>query len=181
MTQNQLIQGCKKNKRAAQKYLYSKYKSEMMRVCLRYTATVQDAEDILQDGFVSIFKHFNQFDESRDLIPWMRRIFINRALKLIRSHKNGRTVQLDQADVASLHWTDEHANIISHMSYNELLQLVQSLPDGYRMVFSMFVIDGYKHQEIADMLGISIGTSKSQLLRAKKMMKKLIEKIHVLV
>ncbi len=142
-------------------------------LCLRYARNKEEAEDMLQEGFISIFKDIRQYDASKGkLMPWLRKVMLNAALQYIRRHRTTSHF-VDLEEVSNYHQTND--DIFAKMSAQELIHLIQSLPDGYRMVFSLYVLEGYKHQEIAKMLKISENTSKSQLHKAKTMLRNKIK------
>lgn len=137
----------------------------MFGVCLRYAENKEDAQDILQEGFVKVFKKINTFQHKGSFEGWVRRIMVHTAIEHYRKRSKYFMVDIDQAYDQSF-----EADALTRMSTKEIIELVQQLPTGYRTVFNLFVVEGYSHQEISDMLNISVGTSKSQLSRAKRMM-----------
>jgi RNA polymerase sigma-70 factor (ECF subfamily) len=168
------IAGCKQGDRKAQEALYKQLSAKMMGVCMRYAASRTDAEDILQMGFVKMFQKITYFKNEGSFEGWVRRIMVNTAIELYR--KNVRllhTIELEGVvDV-------DDANALSQLAVKDLMQLVQNLPDGYRMVFNLYAIEGYSHKEIAEQLGISEGGSKSQLSRARNYLQEKIRKLEV--
>ncbi len=159
-----LLEECFKNNRQAQNKLYEKYAPKLFGTCLRYAKNNTDAEDILQEGFIKIFKYLKDFRNEGYLEGWMRKIMVTTALNFYKK-KNllNKNINLENVNVASVAEPDA----VSMMSNEELLSLVQQLPDGYRMVFNLYSIEGYSHKKIGEMLDISINTSKSQLARAR--------------
>jgi RNA polymerase sigma-70 factor (ECF subfamily) len=141
-------------------------------MCLRYARTVEDAEDILSEAFYKIFTKISSFKGQGSFEGWMKRITVNEALMSLRK-KNTLNMSVELSEVKEQAYDDD---IVSRLSYNELLIILEELPPGYRTVFNMYVIEGYKHREIAEHLNISINTSKSQLILAKKKMRELIKK-----
>jgi RNA polymerase sigma-70 factor (ECF subfamily) len=141
-----------------------------MSVSLRYTHNEQDAVEVLNDCFLKVFKHIKTFDAEKPFKPWFRRILINTALNHIK--KNKRIKLQDTMDNNMSLFSAE--DIISKINYEELIQMVQGLSAAYKTVFNLYVIDGFKHEEIAKMLGISVGTSKSNLFKAKAKLKQRI-------
>lgn len=137
----------------------------MFSICLRYAENKEDAQDILQDGFVKVFKKVNTFKHKGSFEGWIRRIMVHTAIEHYRKRSKYFMVDINEAHEQSF-----DADALVNLSTAEIIKLVQELPAGYRTVFNLFVIEGYAHQEIADMLNISEGTSKSQLSRAKKML-----------
>jgi RNA polymerase sigma factor (sigma-70 family) len=166
-SEKELIEGCVKGNRAAQRALYDRYCRKMMVICQRYSKSVQEAEDILQEGFIKVFAHIQSFRGDARLDTWITRIMINTALNAQRQ-KLYLLPMVDVDDVALPQ--DENVNLAG-FHLDELIGLVRALPDGCRIVFNLFAIEGYGHKEIAGMLGISEGTSKSQYNRAKSLLK----------
>jgi len=167
LTEKDLIEGCIKENRASQKALYERYCRKMMVVCQRYSKTAYEAEDILQEGFIKIFANIKTFRSDARLDTWMIRIMINTALNSQRQ----KLYLMPMVDIEKIDLSVEEHVSLSGFGLNELIALIQSLPDGCRIVFNLFAIEGYSHKEIADMLSISEGTSKSQYNRAKSLLK----------
>lgn len=165
-----LIKECLKGTAKSQKALYDQYKVMAYMVCLRYAASQQEAQDFLQDGFIKVFRDLHQVDlEKGSLKAWIRKVILNTALQNVRSKKNiFSSIDIDL--VSNLHVVDE--DVTSNLSTQELTQLIQTLPEGYRVVFNLYVIEGYTHKEIGNMLNISDSTSKSQLFKAKALLRK---------
>jgi RNA polymerase sigma factor (sigma-70 family) len=160
----EILNGCLKGKREFQKILYERYSGKMLYVCLRYTKNRDEAEDVLQEAFIKVFNNLNKFKAEGSLEGWVRRICVNCSLEFLRSKK--RTVFFD--DIENSHQISEDSNsIIGTINTKDLHNLIMKLPDGYRLVFNLFVIEGYSHKEISALLGISEGTSKSQLSKAR--------------
>ncbi|MEM1134726.1 MAG: sigma-70 family RNA polymerase sigma factor [Bacteroidota bacterium] len=158
----QLLKNCKKNRRDAQKELYKTYYSYAMSICVRYANNKEDAVEILNDSFLKVFKYINSFDKNKSFKVWLRRILINSAIDHFKKNKQGlNEVDIDEAKEAS----EMNAESIE---YQELLLVVQKLPQAYRTVFNLKAIEGYTHEEIAKLLGIATGTSKSNYAKAKK-------------
>lgn len=174
MTEHQIITACKDNNPDAQRQLYEQYKSKMMGVCLRYAQNRTEAHDILQEGFILIFRDIYQYKPTAPIGAWMRRVIINTALKHIRKEKRHLFAQLDTQEIEQRYESNE--DVFSAFREKALLKMVQKLPNGYRMVFNLYVIEGYSHKEIAEQLDISISTSKTQLRKAKAALRKMIEK-----
>ena len=173
MIDQTVINKAKKGDRAAFKLLYDNFKTRWYMICLRYMSNRMDADDALQNALVNIFSKINQFDTKRgDFGAWSSRIVVNECIMLIRKH-NKRINDVQVEDDWNIH--DDKETALEALSRKELMELIQKLPDGYRLVFNMYVIEGYSHQEIADKLGVSVGTSKSQLFKAKKMLKQALE------
>ncbi len=171
MTLDELIQKCKQQDVKAQGTLYKQYSGVLFSICLRYSPNRTEAEDNLQDAFITIFDKVGQFKDKGSFEGWMKRITVNTVLQKYRKQKVfniKEEANLEQPD-------DEDVVIESEVPLKYLLQIIQELPDRYRLVFSMYVLDGYAHKEIAEMLGISDGTSKSNLARARGILKKKVE------
>lgn len=169
---NRLIQDCCKEDRYAQSSLYSLLSPKMFVVCLRYAKSREEAEEILQEGFTKVFKSIRQFQFSGSFEGWVRRIMINCALQKFRkkSHLHA-IVPIDAAPAEPF----SNEEILSRLGTKELLVLVQNLPSAYRLVFNLYVFEGMKHREIAELLGISEGTSKSNLSDARSILQKAIK------
>lgn len=171
----ELISRLKKEDKKAQKELYDKYSGLFYVICLRYSANSDEAKDFLQEGFIKIFLNIKQYNAKGSFEGWMKRIIINNAIN--NYHKElKRRYAVDIDEVYNLE-SDNYKIDESDFSYEELLQFVQKLPKGYRTIFNLFAIEGYKHKEIAEMLDISESTSKSQYHRAKKILQTWLTKI----
>ena len=169
MSLEQLITKCKKNDAQAQSQIYKLFSSPLFSLCLKYSKNYAEAQDNLQDSFVTIFKKIEQFSGKGSLEGWMKRITINTALQRYRSVGVFDIVNEDQIEDVAVEIYEED------ISLDFLLSIIQQLPDRYRMVFNLYVLDDYSHQEIADMMDISTGTSKSNLARARRILKEKIE------
>lgn len=169
-----LINKCKAGIPAAQKALYDKYSPLFYAICLRYLKDEMVAEDALVESFYKIFSKIDQFNESGSFEGWMKRIVVNECLMKIRKNKNLNL----HLDIEEAYGLGKKAEVLDDMHYKEIIQLMDELPTGYRTVFNLYVIEGFKHREIAEKLGISINTSKSQLILAKKKMRALYKKKH---
>ena len=164
-----IIQGCRKRKPDFQRLLVEKYATILMTVARRYARTFEEAEDVLQDAFVKIFERIDQFNsEKGTLQSWMRSIVIRTALRDYRR----KFPSLGSLDLFVESEKPLPENIISKLTEEEILKVISKLPNGFRQVFNLYVIDGYSHREIGELLGISESTSRSQLTRAKKMLRK---------
>lgn len=168
-----LIQACIRQERAAQHQLYKLFASKLFATALRYMKNRDDAQDVLQDAFVKIYKHLDSFRFDCPLEAWMRKIVSNTALKAIQKQPTW-TQSID--DSMGDYVTDTKANSLSGIAFTELMEMVQSLPDGCRVIFNMYALEGFQHNEIAEMLGINEGTSKSQYSRAKMLLQQKIKK-----
>lgn len=172
-TADSLLEGCKKGDRKAQESLYKLLASRMMGVCMRYAKDRFEAEDVLQMGFVKVFQKVPEFRGDGSFEGWIRRIMVNTAIETYR--KNLRS--LNVVDIDEVYDQPQSTFDMSGLELKDLLRLVQELSNGYRIVFNMYVIEGYSHKEIADELGITEGASKSQLSRARAILKEKILKM----
>lgn len=168
------IEACMRGDQRAQRALYERYKGRMFALCLRYAGTRAEAEDICQEGFVRVFRDLGQYDGRGPFEGWMRKVFVNTALQHLE--KQRRRIQTDRLDGVDVADDAEAPPFEDAPPAERLIQLLQQLPPGFRAVFNLYVLEGYTHPEIADILGISVGTSKSQLLRAKAHLRRLLEK-----
>ncbi len=172
VSENDLIQGCIEGNRQMQELLYQKYSSKMYGVCLRYSGNMEDADDLLQEGFIKIFKNLSKFRGEGSFEGWIRRIFVNTSIE----HFRKKVKLYNVTDVQENTIEDDDLTILDTLAEKDIIFLVNELSPGYKAVFNMHVIEGYSHSEIADILGITEGTSKSQLARAKGVLKKSLEK-----
>jgi len=168
---NQLIQLCIKGERHSQSRLYALMAPKMFVICLRYSRNREEAEETLQEGFMKVFENLQQFKFAGSFEGWVRKIMVNCALQKYRSKSQLHAV-VDIDDVKGEYGDTE--NISAKLGVKELLQMVQLLPSAYRMVFNLYVFEGMKHREIAELLGISEGTSKSNLSDARAILKKAV-------
>ena len=169
---NDLIAGCCRKERSSQEALYRNFFGYGLSICLRYAQNREEAVEIMNDGFLKIFQHIQSFDTSRSFKTWLAKIMVNTSIDFLRSKK--KLVFVDDISQVAEPGIDE--KIVDKLSYEELLKLIQVLPPAYRTVFNLYVMEGYQHQEIAAMLRISEGTSKSNLFKAKKILKEKITK-----
>lgn len=166
-----MVRGCVKGQPHYQEALYTRYYRKMFGVCLRYAPDRETAEDILQDGFVKVFKNIGSFEGKGSLEGWIRRVMVNTALELLRKKSTlYPVVDIEQAVNSDSGW-----DIVSTLTEQEILRMVQALPVGYRTVFNLYAIEGYSHREIAEQLNITEGTSKSQLARARQTLQENIQ------
>jgi RNA polymerase sigma factor (sigma-70 family) len=173
LTERELIRGCLKKIAGHQRSLFEKYAGRMMTVCRRYSCDHKEAEDMLQESFIRIFASIDQYRFEGSLEGWIRRIVIHTAIRMIQRKK------VHFADLAE-DLQDTHvveAEALTNLSAEELLDLISKLPDGYRTVFNLYVIEGYDHKEIAAMLEITPATSRSQLLKARLLLQTRINKL----
>ncbi|MDD2797486.1 MAG: sigma-70 family RNA polymerase sigma factor [Bacteroidales bacterium] len=174
MSEKELIESCLKNDRKAQKELYDRYSRKMMGVCFRYTGDSETAKDMLQDGFIKIFASLSTFQFNGSFEGWMRRIFVNTCLEHLR--KNDILHDAADLDHAAAPLSGSSYSVVESMSANDLMKIIGELPKGFRLIFNMYEIEGYSHKEIAEVLGITESTSRSQLTRAKQLLKNRINK-----
>ena len=172
MTEEQLIKACIREDAACQKELFNRFSGRMLGVCNRYARNSEDAEDILQDAFIKIFDKIHQFKFQGSFEGWIRRIVVNTALKKYSVSRYTKEVSGYEIKDKDESMTEPPA--YSHLTQKELMELINNLPDGYRVIFNLYVIEGYQHDEIAEMLGIQPGTSRSQLVKARTMLQKQI-------
>jgi RNA polymerase sigma-70 factor (ECF subfamily) len=161
-----LVKGCLKGDRSYQELLYLKYCKKMMGVCIRYSKSKEEAEDILQDAFIRIYSKLHQYRNEGSLEGWIRRIVLSTIYDSFRK-KNHLLVLNDMSDYEE---NVEETDFMDHVDMEELIQAIRELSPGYRTVFNMFAVEGYTHKEIASNLGISVGTSKSQYSGARRIL-----------
>jgi RNA polymerase sigma factor (sigma-70 family) len=171
--EEQIVRGCVAGKREFQKKLYEAYAGKMLYVCLRYTKNREEAEDVLQEGFIKVFKNIGGFKFLGSFEGWVRRIMVHASIEHIRRKK--QTSVFDDIENV-VHHPESETDATAKIGEKELLKMIHQLPDGYRTVFNMYAIEGYSHKEIATMLEITEGTSKSQLSKAKNHLKNLLHK-----
>ena len=172
--EKELIELAVENNRHAQHQIYSKYSPKMLSVCRQYIKDVHQAEDIMITAFMKVFTNLKNFKHEGSFEGWIRRIMINESISFIRVQKK---VNYIDDDLVLGRDEESFNNIESQFSVDDIQFLIDNLPDGYKMVFNLYAIEGYKHQEIATMLGINEGTSKSQLSHARKMLQNNISKL----
>jgi len=167
MDYNQLVKDCIREKPAAQKQLYDHFAATMLGICYRYTKSITDAEDVLQDGFVKVFKNLQQFQFKGELGGWIRRIMVTTALNFLK--KNAKYRHEFSYENENLHpVTDDNPEL--KITGKELAELIRQLPVGYQTIFNLHAVEGYSHIEIGTMLGIHEGTSRSQYARARNLL-----------
>lgn len=173
--EQQIIEGCARHERKAQQMLYDKYSRFLLGICLRYAEDKAEGEDILQDSFLKIFSNIKDFSGTGSFIGWLRKVAVNTAIT--HYHKNLKYryhVDIDE-------YVSVEAGVTSfeedYFTSDELYMVLNELPTGYRMVFNLYAVEGYKHKEIAEMLGVDTNTSKSQYSRAKAVIREKLEKL----
>lgn len=176
MNDEALIDNCIQGDARAQKSLFDKFAPKMMGVVLRYVNDRERANDVLQDAFIKVFQHLTSFKKDGSLEGWIRRIVVNTALDYLRRNKKylGH-VEINDISID----VSKNSDAVGKLEEESLLNIIQTLPDGYRMVFNLYAIEGYSHKEIGKQLGITENTSKSQYSRAKSAIQKLLEKYNI--
>lgn len=177
INEQELVKACQNNDRKAQTAFYNLYKGKLMGVCRRYTRTPNEAEDIYQEAFVKIFNNINSLEKASAVGAWVRKTVIHTAINYYHANlKFQNNTDYDNILLSN----DDYPNVLAGLSNEELLILINQLPDGYRMVFNLYVIDGYSHTEIGELLGVSENTSKSQLSRAKELLRKQLKPMGII-
>jgi RNA polymerase sigma factor (sigma-70 family) len=176
LTDIEIIKGCIKDDALCQKSLFNRYASPLLGVCIRYARNKEDAEDILQDSFIKIFKKIGQFKGDGSFEGWMRRVVVNTALKKYTVSRYTKEFSVEEVKDIKVP-DDNDVPAFNHLTEKDLLVLIHNLPDGYRIIFNLYVIEGFQHDEIANMLGIQPGTSRSQLVKARQMLQREIIQI----
>lgn len=170
ISETDLIKGCVEGDRRMQEMLYQRFSPKMYAISLRYAGNTEDAQDILQDGFVKVFRNLTMYRGDGSFEGWMRRIFVNTAIEHYR--RQVQTFSVTEGHENSMEAKD--ISVLDSLSMKDLMAIIQELSPGYKTVFNLYVIEGYTHKEIAEMIGISEGTSKSQLARAKGILQDII-------
>ena len=166
--EEQLIAGCKEGKPWAQKEIFERYSGVMLSVCVRYVTDRETARDILKDGFIKLYTKIDTFSGSGSFAGWVRRIFVTTSLEYLR--QNDALKQRASIEEYGNSIPDNDATVLDKISADDLMECIAKLPDGYRTVFNLYAIEGYSHPEIAEMLGINESTSRSQFMRARKIL-----------
>lgn len=171
----ELINGCINNNRRSQEQLYQRFYGPMISICLRYTRNEEDAIEVLHNGFLKVYKNMHTYDMSKaSLYTWIRKIMVNSAIDFIRQRSRFSSVELSKAEEPGI-----DAEAVQRLSAQELLKLVQQLSPATQTVFNLYVIEGYNHREIANLVGISEGTSKWHLSEARRQLQKLLQTLQV--
>jgi RNA polymerase sigma-70 factor (ECF subfamily) len=173
MTEELILQGCRKNDAAAQQVLYQKYSPKMLSVCYRYAKSREDAEDMLQEGFVKVFTQINRYENRGSLEGWILRIIVHTCINHLKKNKKFNDV-VDLAYAGNLIIRED--NIPGIVQAKQIVECIRSLPIGYRTVLNLYAIEGYSHKEIGVMLDIEESTSRSQYTRAKNMLEEILAK-----
>jgi RNA polymerase sigma factor (sigma-70 family) len=170
VTELDIIKGCIRNDRQSQRALFERYSGVMLTVCRRYTRHEMEAEDILQDSLIKVFKNIDKFKFEGSFEGWVRRIVVNTALK---NYKKS-SVQKEDIGLEAYQEGAMEPTAVANLGEEELLNMIAQLPDGYRVVFNLYVIEGYSHKEIADMLVVQESTSRSQLVKARRLLQEML-------
>ena len=172
MTEQDIINGCLHANALCQKALYDRFSAKMYAVCLRYARQREDASDILQEGFIKVFTKLDQYNNDGSFEGWVRKIMVNTALRQYQRQR----FENERHGYETLPETEVQPDALSNLSEKEMLEMVHSLPEGYRMVFNLVAIEGYSHQEAGNMLEIQESTSRSQLTKARRLLAKAVDK-----
>lgn len=176
LTERELIDGCRRNDRRAQKQLYDLYAPRMLAVCMRYTGSRENAKDVMQEGFLTVFDKIGTYKGQGSFEGWMRRVFANQSLMYIR--KNDALKYADEIEsVPESGLGLDSGDPLGTLNAKELMELISAMPAGFRSVFNLYVLEGYSHQEIAEALGITEGSSRSQLSRGRIWLQERIKKL----
>jgi RNA polymerase sigma-70 factor (ECF subfamily) len=169
ISESDLIKGCIAGERRMQEELYSRFAPKMYAVCLRYANNTNDAQDLLQEGFIKVYRNLHRFRAEGSFEGWIRRVFVNTSIEHFRK-KSAQLSSVSEKEENTIEDLDVTA--LDSLAEKDIINIVQELSPGYRTVFNLYVVEGYSHKEIGEMLGISEGTSKSQLARAKSILQK---------
>ncbi|HEX3025118.1 MAG TPA: RNA polymerase sigma factor [Chitinophagaceae bacterium] len=172
METQQLLNNCLKGKKEAQQELYNIYAAAMLGLCYRYTKSYEDAEDILQDGFIRVFMNLHQFKNDGELGAWIRRIMVNTAITYLNKHSRYRR-EMNLDDITLHPISDEDPEV--KLDGKQLIQLIRQLPSGYQTIFNLVAVEGYNHIEVAKLLEMNVNTVRSQYSRAKSMLLKMMK------
>lgn len=164
MSDSELVSECLKGKSSAQRTLFQLHSGKMFSLCLRYMGSTMEAEEVLQESFIKVFEKLNQWKGNGPLGGWIRTIVVNTALTRIKSNKK---FKLDKNIDEAVMLSDDREDQLEAMQAEDLMKLIAQMPDGYKAVFNLFAVEGYGHKEIAELLGVSESTSKTQFLKAK--------------
>lgn len=173
----EIIKGCKKQDRASQQKVYEMFYGKMLPVCNRYAKNSEEAKDVLQNGFIKVFEKIDKYNFDGSFGGWVRRLIVNTAIDHYRKHKNEYLIEDESRIADSDAWyEDEPVSKYEGIGTDDIKEAISQLSPAYKMVFNLYIMEGYAHQEIADELGISLGTSKSNLAKAKANVKKILMK-----
>jgi RNA polymerase sigma factor (sigma-70 family) len=174
MTDKELVEGCIREDRKCQRFLWDKYSKKIMALCLRYCQNQEEAEDAMMEAFVKIFDKMGDFRFQSSLETWMRRVAVNISINKIRARKN---IWTDISESEYEIGYNDHA--FEQLNVNQLLKLIEQLPVGYRMVFNLYAVEGFSHKEIAETLNIDEGTSRSQLAKSRKALQAMLNNLNL--
>ena len=171
ITESDLIKECIEGNRGAQEELYKRFAPKMYAVCMRYANNADDAQDLLQEGFIKVYKNLSKFRAEGSFEGWVRRVFVNTSIEHFRRKNTLYSITEKEENVVE----DADISALDNLAEKDIINLIRELSPGYRTVFNMYVVEGYSHKEIGNILGISEGTSKSQLARAKAILQKKVQ------
>ncbi len=171
ISDTRLIEKCKKGKARYQKVLYDRYSCKVYPICYRYAKNEEDAKDILQETFIRVFNKLETFQDKGSFEGWIKRIAVNVAIR----HYQNTVKKIDQHDIEKAPEISSQESILSELNAEDILKKISELPNGYRLVFNMYALEGYSHKEIAEKLGISEGSSRSQLTRARQALMEMLQ------
>ena len=177
ISDSELVEGCIRAERTYQELLYRRYSSKMYGVCIGYAKDRADAKDILQDGFVKVFTNIHKYKGEGSFEGWIRRIIVNTAIDHYR-RTTKEAMHMNAVDIEYAKDIQVEVSVLQQMCAKDIMNLVHQLPNGARLIFNLYVVEGYTHQEIAEKLNINQGTSKSQFARAKKLLQNLVMKLY---
>lgn len=174
MTNKKLIKGCKARNPKVQQILYERFSAQVMGICRRYGKSREDSEDIFQEAFIRIFEQIEKVRDPQALVAWIKKTVVNTAINHYKKQKKYQERYQMEENIAEISSLSSSPDVLHQLNNETLLQLIKKLPDGYRIVFNLYVIEGYNHQEIAEMLDTHVNNSKSQLYKARKALKKMV-------
>ena len=172
MTESEIIKGCIKKNHVCQRLLFEKFAGKMMSLCQRYSRDQQETKDIMQEGFIRVYDCIHQFKFEGSFEGWVRRVFVSVATR----HAAKRKIVFSDIDMIDTDATTVESSVVSKLSEDEIHKMISQLPEGYRFVFNLNVVEGYSHEEIGELLGIQASTSRTQLVKARRILQSLILK-----
>ncbi len=175
-TEKEILKACLKGDRQAQKDLFYLYSGKMMAVCRRFARNQQEAEDMLQDGFIKVYTNLQDFNNQGSFEGWVRRIIVNTAIK----HTKKKSFSNENSGLDYIPENSIDPDVLSALSESELIKIISELPDGYRAIFNLFAIEGYSHKEIAELLNIEEGSSRSQLAKARRILQAKVNELYTI-
>lgn len=180
-TEQELIRGCKKGDSRFQRLFFDRYYSAMYAICMRFAKNNDEAKDILQEGFIRAFEGLHAFKGESSIATWLSKIMVNQAISYVKKKNKSTFNPLPEDEYNVAHAEEEETSLLDTISPKEALQLLQQLPDGYRTVINLYAVEGLNHKQISQQLGISEGTSKSQLSKARQLLKKFLTRLNTYV